>query len=86
MLEKELFLKTLSVILLIILIVLVVMATMNVCPLGYAMITAGIYELVNLLIKLLIVGRNKKFDVISDIIYMITCFTCGVFNLIAAYK
>ena len=86
MLERELFLKILSVILFIIIIVLVVMAAKNICPLGYAMITTGIYELVNLLIQLYTFERNKKFDVILDIIFILSCFTGGVFNLIAAYK
>ena len=86
MFEKEQFLKILGIILFIIIIVLVVMAAKNICPLGYAMITTGIFELVNLFTQSFSFERNKKFSVISVIIFIVACFTSGVFNLIAAYK
>ena len=84
MLDVENYLKILFLILFVITIVLFVMATMNICPLGYAMITAGFLELVNLFLP--IDERKIKFGILGDIIIIITWFTCGVSNLIAAYR
>ena len=84
MLDIEKYLKILFLILFVITIVLFVMATMNICPFGYAIITVGFLELVNLFLP--IDERKIKFDILGDIIIIITCFACGVSNLIAAYR